>query len=481
MFDRDPPAWRIDAKWASGILLALVLAAAIPVFSFSQLSSRARAIPVLEAVLRLTLLPPGGDTAVQTFGEMEGLAAGGPLELLPGTGVSVDPGDLEGLSGGEAAAAVARELARRTVSEGADAVAESLSGSDIVEPYERTVAGAGRQVVRAALLSEMMPSGLDNGSRLANWRLQAQRNPGEPVQPIVGVFVTVPPGELQGLSARRIGERVVTRLADVLVDQGLPAARELVSNPNLLARLESAANGAAAPSLEELLSVVLLPREEFLDERLDRAREALRAQEAGETSSLALVGGDELAGMDGEQANELVLRRLAERAHEGGSAALADALAETEQVARVEQASGLIDTLSRRSRGGYLRLTWLLGVAAVLLLTALASLSRGWGKLANTGAALALAALGGVLLLTRLAGLFPRSDTVALPEGPAAAGTFGHLAQVLAFVTGSLPEEAFSLLVRNHLAVLAVGVAMVALSVLLRLARRWRPRRRSLI
>jgi hypothetical protein len=478
MLARNTPGWRIDAKWASGIMLALALFVAIPLFSFSQLSSSQRAVPILEAILRLTLVP-GSDGVVETAAVAEGLEAGERFELLPGTGVAVEPSRLAGLSGRQAAATIARELAERTVSQGASATAEGLSESVLAGQYERLLDGAGRQLARAALQNAMMPAGLDNGSRLANWRLQAQTNPGEPVQPIVGVFVTLPPSELQGLSARQIGARVVTEVADELIASGLPAARELVSNSNLLARLESAANGPVTERLQELLLALLLPREEMLGERLELARSTLQARAAGEPIALALVDPEELAGLDTRQANALVLRRLAERAYEGGSAAVTEVLTEAGQVDRVIGASRLIDALSARAHGNYLRLTWLLGLAVAALLLALALLSRGWGRLANTGAVLVLTAAAGALLFVRLAGLFPGSEDATLPEGAAVAGVFGHLTQLLAFVATSLPEGAFALIVRNHLAVLAVGAAMLVLSVLLRLGRRLRRRRHS--
>jgi hypothetical protein len=481
MLGSHTPGWRIDAKWASGILLVLALGAAIPLFSFAQLSARERAVPILEAILRLTLLPPGSDAAVETTTAGTGLEPGERFELLPGTGVTAEPSALEGLSGQEAAVRIARALAERTVGQGASATAESLSASELAGQYQRLIDGAGRQLTRAALLSAMMPSGLDNGSRLANWRLQAQRNPGEPVQPIVGVFVTLPPADLRKLSARQIGERVVIELADVLVASGLPAARELVSNSNLLARLESAANGPVTERLQELLLAPLFPREEMLGERLELARTMLQARAADEPVALAVADPEELAGLDTRQANALVLQRLAERAYDGGTLTVADALTEAGQADRVIRARRLIDALSARAHGQYLRLAWLLGLAVAALVIALVLLSRGWGRLANTGAALTLTAAAGALLFTRLAGLFPGAEDAALPEGTAVAGVFGQLAQLLAFVATSLPEDALALIVRNHLAVLLAGATMMVLSVLLRLGRRFRRRRRSLL
>ncbi|MEX2542491.1 MAG: hypothetical protein WD314_11810 [Trueperaceae bacterium] len=482
MIVREPPGWRIDAKWFSGVLLVIVLAAVIPLLSFSQLTIRERAMPLLEGVLRLTLLPPGSDGTMAEVRTGLGFTPGDRLELLPGTEVYAESDELGGLSAEVAATRIADELSTRVLQDGAAATGERLAEAEFAARFGRVVSGPGTSLVRATLVTEMMPAGLDNGSRLANWRLQAQQSPGEPVQPIVGVFVRLPAGEIEPLSSREIGERVVTALADVLVEDGLPAARELVSNRNLLLRLEEAASGPIEVRLRELFETVLLFREEMLSERLELAREALQSLESsGSIESLPLLQGEELAGLSPDEANSLVLDRLARSAYRGGSAAVSDVLTEPSQRGRLLQAAPLIDALSARAHRDYLRNTWLLGTLAALLLVALALLSRGWGRLANPGLAIAVAAAGGALLFTKLAQLAPASGSAAVPGNLAAQGVFGYLVQLAAFVTASLPGDALSLVVRNHLAILIAGVSLVVLSLILALAQRLRPRRRSLI
>lgn len=482
MYETDASDWRADAKWLSGILLVLVLAAAVPLFSFSQLSERQRAVPILESVLRLTLVPPGSDGTVASVREELNYEPGGSLELLPGSEVRVPATELPNLTAESAIDRIAVELTDRVITSGASAGIPEGGAGELRRQIREALEGPGARLVRAALLAQMMPSGLDRGSRVANWPLQAQRNPGEPVQPIVGVFVRLPASELQGLNPRQIGERVVVELADVLLAQGIDEARALVSNPNLLQRLNDAAAGQASSSLEELYQALLLAWQGSIADRIERALTLEQARSEGsESLASAIVTGEELSGLSREEANQLVLRRLAERAHASGSGSVLEAIGETDQAERVAAASGFIDALSARAHGDYLRLTWILAVLALLLLVLLSLLSRGWGRMANPGLAFIVAAAGGALLSVRLSELVAAPGSGALPASLRSQGVFGHLVQLLGYVGANLPTDSLGLLVRNHLILLGLGVTLVVLSLLIRLIKRARPRRRSLI
>ncbi|MEX2534847.1 MAG: hypothetical protein WD273_04525 [Trueperaceae bacterium] len=481
MYERSTPDWRSDAKWFSGILLVLTLTLFVPLLGFSQLSSRERAQPILESILRLTLLPPGSDGVVTAVREDVGYSAGGELELLPGSGVFVTAQELPDVTAQAASERIARALSESVITEGAAATAQQLEGSELGEQFDSALDGTARDLVRGTLVSVMMPAGLANGSRLANWPLQAQQNPGEPVQPVVGVFVRVPPAELQPLNVRQIGELIVVKLADILLAEGLEAAREQVTNINLLQRLDEGAIGPIREQLTELFATLLLSRENTLAQRLEQARSVEQAQaEGSEPVSLGVATGEELAGLDTESANELVLSRLAERAYEGGSDTLLQLVNESDQATRLTGVAGLVDALSERAHGRYLRFSWMFGVVAALLLVLLVALSRGWGRLANPGLALALSAAGGALLALRLSRLTAATD-VTLPTSLNAQGVFGYLVQLLAFTGASFPDSALALMLRNHLALLILGAALILLSLLLRLARGLRSRRRSFI
>ncbi|HEX7002773.1 MAG TPA: hypothetical protein VF168_01120 [Trueperaceae bacterium] len=482
MFERNTPGWRVDAKWLSGILLVLTLVVFVPLLGLSQLTARERALPLLEGILRLTLMPPGSEGVVEAVREEVGYRPGEPLEVLPGTGVVIGPDEIAQASAPVAARLIAQALSVQVIEEGAPAVVERLSGSPIAEQFARALDGSARDLVRASLLSALMPSGLDNGSRLANWPLQAQRNPGEPVQPVVGVFVRIPPAELRSLNERQIGERVVVELADILMASGLEAAREQVTNVNLTARLTESATGAARERLEELFGTMLVARHEEIGERLEQARAAIQAQVSGsDQPDLGVVRSEELAGLTPESANALVIGRLAERAYEGGSEAVLAAIEESEQSERLASVAGLMDALSRQAHARYLRNTWLAGLLAILLLAALVTTSRGWGRLANPGLALIVAASGGALLSLRLAQITSSAGSSGLPTSIQAQGVFGYLLQLAGYAGASLPAGGVELMLRNHLALLVIGGALVVSSVLLRFMGGIRPRRRSFI
>src|SRR5690606_35582711 len=96
-------------------------------------------------------------------------------------------------------------------------------------------------------------------------------NPGERVQPIVGVFVTFPPRELQGATNREIGTAVVAALADEVMQGGLPQALAVVTNDNLRARLTRAVDTNFRAQAHELFSAVLAGYSSTMTTRLAEA------------------------------------------------------------------------------------------------------------------------------------------------------------------------------------------------------------------
>src|SRR5690625_3353233 len=263
MISREQPNWRVDVKWASGVLLALTLTFLIPLLTLSQLSSERRAVPIFEGIFEDALAQTGEDAPSLTsrVRVQFDYQPGEPLEVLPGSGVTIPAEQLGEEGPWEAVQLLAEEFAARTIAEGAPAVAGSLSGSPLEARYAVAMDGPGSRLVAYALLAHMLPAGLDNASRVANWPLQAQQNPGQEVQPIVGMFVTVEPARLQGLSSRDIGVLIVEEMAGVLLREGLDAAAELVSNVNLLNALNEGATLVRA-RLETLFEALLLAQED---------------------------------------------------------------------------------------------------------------------------------------------------------------------------------------------------------------------------
>src|SRR5690625_97478 len=477
MISREQPNWRVDVKWASGVLLALTLIFLIPLLTLSQLSSQRRAVPIFEEIFADALAQTGEDApAVTSRVRVQfDYQPGEPLEVLPGSGVTIPAGQLDEVGPWEAVQLLASDWAGRTVNAGAAAVARALSGSTLEARYAVAMEGAGARLVADALLTSMLPAGLDNGSRVANWPLQAQQNPGQEVQPIVGLFVTVDPGRLQGLSSRDIGVLVVEELAGMLLDSGLDAAAELVSNVNLLNALNEGATLARA-RLETLFESLLLAQEAAIGERLALARTAIEASEAGgEAPASGLLTQAEVAGLDEEEAQELVASRLAQRAWQEGRTGVVDSLSGDASYL-LAAAGPAIDLLARPAAREYVTASWGLGIVALALAVILLTASNGWGRLANLGLVQAVTAGGLAWLLVRFG-----QEIAALPVF----ATFGTEVPDLMGLTWEgwrglllLPDTAFEHLLRNLLLFTAAGLLLLLLSVLLRLVGAARPRRR---
>lgn len=479
MYRDQTPAWYRDAKWLSGLLLVLSLAAGLVFFSLAQLSARSRAVPLLERILELTLLPGGVETSAIAVRQGVSYTPGERLQLLPGVEVYADPTEVAAFTVGEAQSRIAGVLAEAVIAGGTRNALALMSDVRFGEQLRLAFEGPVPQIVRARLESAMLPSGLDNGSRLADWELQALQKPGEPVQPVVGVFIRTDPARLRTMNDREIGELVVAGLADQVLAEGLGSAQALVTNSNLQQRLTSTVQQEVRESLHSLFTALLLGHQDTIALRLEQAQAALAEEEAPADGLFGLVSAAELQGLTPEQANQVVLSRLAERAYGGGRTALASAITDPQQEARVASIAGLIDGLTSEAQQRYMQLTWLFGVLSFILLVALVLFSEGWGRLVNPGIALSFAAAAGTLLFTRLASALQGMAEVGLPTGVRVDGVFGYLAGLIAYVGSTMPDSALEVLIRNHLVVLAAGGALIVLSVLIWLGRLLRPRRRS--
>ncbi len=476
--DRNP-AWFRDLKWLSAILLVLSLAATTLFFSLSQLTSRGQSQALIRQVLEFTLLPEGSAEAAVAVRQGVAYQPGEPLVLLPGVSVVADASEIATFSAEEAVSRIAGALADRVIQAGTGSVRELGSNAELTVQLEQAFATTVPLVVRSRMAEAMLPSGLDDGSRLADWPTQAAQKPGELVQPVVGVFVFAEPAELTQMSDREIGERVIELLADIVLSEGLPAAQAVVTNSNLQARLAASVDQQARADLHDLFGALLSGRLETFTSRLDQARVLLQEQDAPPEGLLGILSAEQLAGRTPEEANELVLTALAARAFEGGVASLEAVLTEAQQAERVRSVGDLIGGLSKRAHGRYLRYTWLFGIAALVFVASVAGFSSGWGRLVNVGLAMALSAAGGALLFTRLSSTLEGVSEAALPVSIRAEGIFAYLQGLVTYVGVNMPRSSVDLLVRNHLVVLAVGGGLVLLSLLIRLFGAVRSRGRS--
>lgn len=475
------PAWFRDVKWLGGVLLVASLAAATLTFSLSQLTAEGQGRALLRQVLQLTLLPQGVEEGAVEVRQGVQYSPGEPLTLLPGVAIYADASEVATFRAEDGVSRIAGVLSDRVVQGGTAAAFDVVTNPQLSAQLRQAFEGPLALMVRARLAAAMLPSGLDDGSRLADWPTQVVQNPGEPVQPIVGVFVYAEPEQLASMSNREIGEMVVDQLADLVLAEGLGAAQAVITNSNLLARLTSAVDQEARADLHALLSTLLTGRLGEIDSRLEQAQALLVEEEAPPQGLLGILSAEQLADLTPEQANERVLVALAERGYEGGSAALATLLTEPDQAARLRSVAPIVDGLAHSAHDRYLRFTWVFGVASLLFAALVAGFSSGWGRLVNIGIAVALSAVGGAYLFSRLGDLHERAVGSLLPLSVRSEGVFGYLRGLLAYIGANTPRSAFDLLFRNHLIVLAVGVGLVVVSLLFRLLGAMRPRRRSLL
>jgi hypothetical protein len=465
-------------KWLSGILLVVTLAAATLAFSLGQLTVRDRAVPVLTDVLRITLLPGdgGSDLSVRTGAAYQ---AGEPLMLLPGVEAYADPTELGTFSVDQAVNRIAGVLAGTTVDGGRAAALALVSDPTLSRQLEQAYVGPVPALVQAELEAQMLPSGLEDGSRLADWRTQAANKPGEPVQPIVGVFVYTDPNRLARLDDRQIGVLVVSGLAQALLQDGQAATREKITNSNLLARYDEAVVQGIPASLHQLFVTLLVAQGDTIASRLAEAK-AVLAGDAQKTEELrGLLPSSQLAGLTPEQANRAVLDALAQRSYDSGSASVVGLLNRTDQAGKLERVARLLDALGGRAHRRYLTWTWISGLLALLFLVLVLSFSTGLSRLVNAGLATALAAAGGAWAFDRLGTV--ADPAVALPGGATQQGVLGSIASLVRYAAAAVPPELWELPRRNHLLVLALGGVLIVLALLLWLLRGVRPRRRSLL
>jgi len=471
------PAWQRDLTWASALALAAVLAAGVVLFSLAQLSGPRAGVDLVRGALEVTLLPGAGGTGVGVK-TLTQYRAGEPLMLLPGLEVYADATEIPDFTVEAAVSRGAGVLSDKLVTAGQAALLAAATNPELRRQLDIALAGPVVELVTADVARELLPAGLDDGTRLADWPAQAAANPGERVQPIVGVFLTFPPRELQGASNREIGNAVVAGLAAQVMDGGLDRALALVTNDNLRARLTRAVDTRARAQLHELFVAILSGHVAEMAVRLEEAKAVLAGARSDGAGGLSgLLPAASLAGLTAEQADALVVRTLAERAYEGGGALAAAQLTRADQAQRVRAVAPLVDAFAAPAHGRYLGLTYLAGIVAVLLAALVVGFSRGLMRLVNPGLAVLLAAAPGAYLLDRLR-LWVNPDA-ALPVGAAAEGVPAALGGLAAYLLARLPADAVLVPLRNHVALLLFGASLVVLALVAWLLRGLRPRRRG--
>lgn len=475
------PGWQRDVIWVAGTILMVAAAIAAAAVAWSRLADRDAAQPLLSASLRATLLPgDGAETEAPALAVRadSGIDPGEAFEALPGSGVLIDPSEAPTFDVAAALDRIAGVWSERLLGDGRDALFADTADPALREQLRRVVEGPAAGLLEAELAEELMSSGLGDGSRLANWPLQAQQDPGEPVQPIVGVFVFFDAAELRGLSDRQIGEAVVARLTRVTLDDGADAARDAITNVNLSARFEQGLSQART-ALHQLFVAVLSGRSAEIETRLAEARVVQQGEAPEETGLAGLLPASELAGLAPEAANERILAALAERTWRDGPAALDGLLTGDPRSERLAAARPVLAPFTRAARARAVRLAWTAGVVAVLAAAAMVVLARGAGRLSRPGAALLVAAAPGALGAWALLRAGDGIAVATLPAGARAEGVFGALAGLARHLLGTIPTGAVQDVLRVHLVLGGAGAALLAIALAMLLGGAVRPRRRA--
>lgn len=471
------PAWQRDLTWVSALLLAVTVAVGAVLFSLAQLSGVRQGKDIIQGVLELTLVPGEGGTAVGVK-TLTQYRSGESLMLLPGLDVYADATEIPTFTADAAVNRAAGVLADKLVTGGKAALLAAVSNAELRKQLEIALGGPVTELVTAEVGRELIPAGLDDGSRLADWPAQMAANPGESVQPIVGVFVTFPPRQLQGASNREIGNAVLAALVAKVLDGGLQQATAVVTNDNLRTRLVRGVDTRARAQLHELFSAILSGHVGEMQARLDEAKSVLEGAADESAGGLrGLLPASSLAGLTPQQADALVLRTLAERAYEGGGVLAAQQLTRADQSQRVRAVAPVLDAFGAAAHGRYLGFTYLAGIVALLLVVALVAFSRGLQRLVNPGLVTLLAAAPGAWLLERVR--LWSDPNAALPVGAAAEGVPSTLAGLAAYSLARLPTDLIGIPLRNHVALLLLGASLIVLALVAWLLRGVRPRRRG--
>jgi hypothetical protein len=463
----------VDVTWAAAVLAW----AAIAVATAAGMAARATA-PDLGPSLHAALL----DAAfVETAGALALVAEEpvvqltDPFEPILGSGLALPLADLAGLTVDAARARFADALAAARLQ--GSAWLDGVTDPALVAELRALDEAVLRPLAEAELRRALYPFGIDDGSRAADWATQAQQNPGQPVQPIVGVFVRLPVNQVQGAGPLLVGERVVAGLTGLLLDGGRPAAEAALANAQLSQALAAALDGPLPAAWRTALDAALRDRDPALGERLTALRAV--AADAAPTPDPrgALPVPADLAGLPPAEARAATLAALAERSYEAGPAALGAALADPLARARVDRAAWTFEATSADAHGRYRLWSGVFGVVGVLLLAIAALAATGYARAWVPGLAIATA---GAPLWAAARVLVPAGSSApaAAPADLAAIGAPAGLAAWggwLADRLGAVVGEAVAfvpLVVAGAGAALVVGAALVALVGWLRPRRR---------
>jgi hypothetical protein len=470
------PAWLVDLKWMSAIVLVACVAVATLAAGAARVTAPVRSEPLAREVLTLVLGPAGTDVEVAVGAR--GYQVGQPLALLSGLDVFVDPTELDGFTVDDGVSRIAGVMTDRVLTVGGPATWATIDDEALraqLEALERTTL---RPLANAALQRSLLGVGLDNGTRAANWPAQAAQNPGQDVQPLVGIFVRTPPAAITGRTHRQIGELVVDGLALILADEGAAAAQSVVTNPNVNEALREAIDGPVRRDLHAALETSFSARRSEIGARLADARAVAAGTQRSDDPWAGVLEEADAIGLSAEARLDRVQGVLARRALTSGSAGVLELVQDPAIAQRVSAAAPVVDGVARGAHTRYLTWAWGAGILAVVAAALLVVAAQGTGRVLWPGVCLLVAA-GPGLALAALWRTLPGG--VAWPAGPVADGAVSSLWRTLQLMAGSLAPVAAESVYWVYLLVAGSGAALVVIALTAWLAGQLRPRRRTII
>ena len=489
------PAWYKDAKWLCGILLTVTIAAGTLLISLAQLTRPELGQRVLTNILALTLLPETyradlDEEPVENLEEIpldEGFVynPGDPLTLIPGVDAAINAADIEAMSAGEARSRVATLLADDIVAGGIPRAAERISDPALNAQFSQAMQTTLPLLVTSALESALLdpPAELGTGTRLTDWRQQAQQNPSRNVQPIVGVFVTAPADVISSFTSRQIGEYVVAELGTTLLNEGLPATQERASREVVKTLIAQTALGEIRTQAAELFSALLISQDAPVTERLVEANAIIAAQavpveaEAAPESFEGLTPASALENLTPQEANRRIISDIARAVYLSDARAVAAQLRDPAQAAQLSEVAGLVNLLSAEQNRKFVRWTYVAGAVILILMIAFMYFCVSWERFVGSGLSIMAGAALGSLVFTTFARIFGSSPD-PLPAAPPASGIPSYAGEALFYTVQQLPPNVMELFARNHLIVLATGAGMIGLFLIQQLWNAVRPNRR---
>ncbi|MBA2666613.1 MAG: hypothetical protein H0U69_06235 [Trueperaceae bacterium] len=470
------PAWLVDLKWMSALVLVACAAVATLAAGAARVTQPASGEPLARQVLMLVLGPSGDDVEV-TVGA-RGYQAGRPLAILPGVDAFVDPSELDAFAVDEAVSRVAGVLTERVLVDGTLATWALVEDDALRGQLEALDTTTLRPLANAALQRALLGVGLDNGTRAANWPAQAAQNPGQDVQPLVGIVVLVPPSEITGRTHRQVGERVIDGLATVLMDEGAARAQAVVTNSDVAEAFEAAIDGSVRGALHAAFETSIATRRGEITLRLAEARAVASGARRSDDPWAGVLDEAEALGLSGEERRDRVQIVLARRALSSGSAGVLELVQDAAVAQRVSAAAAVVDGIGRSAHGRYLAWAWAGGLAALVFIAVLVLVTQGPGRALWPGVCLLAAAGPGlVLALVWRDGM----GGGAWPAGNVAEGAIASLWGTLRLLSGSLAPVAAERIYWVYLLVAGTGAALVLVGVAAWIGSYLRPRRRTLI